>query len=96
MLRSPYHKGQDIEINCEICQVGIEKIAMILSSEKNIIRVIDLLTGDAFCTEPSAGYGQECVNFVVDFTPKAMPVMSELFLDEMPVLCGEVLGYCSK
>ena len=83
-----------VEITCDICQVGIEKIALVLQSEHNILRVIDLLNGDAFCTEPSSGLGQECIDFVVDFTPKAMPVMSELFLDQMPIFCGDVLGYC--
>ena len=28
------------------------------------------------------------------FTPQAMPVMSELILDEQPLLCGDVLNYC--
>ena len=33
-----------------MCNIGIEKLSDAFKSEKNIIRAIDLLTGEAFCT----------------------------------------------
>ncbi len=38
------------ELTCDICNLGIEKLAQVFQSEKNVIRTINLLCGEAFCT----------------------------------------------
>ena len=50
MRRSRFYKVKDVEITCEVCGIGIENLARAFQSEKNINRVIDLLSGEAFCT----------------------------------------------
>lgn len=80
-------------VNCDICEFGIDMLAKVFETEKNQKRHIELSLASGICPS-SAGLAQQCIEFVVDFIPKAMPVISELFLEAKPEFCGETLGYC--
>ena len=46
----PVRNGDDVEVTCDMCMHGIDMLAMVFQSDKNVVRLIDLLIGDAFCT----------------------------------------------
>ena len=78
-------------ITCETCAQGIVQLAKVFESEKNVFRVIELLIGEAYCTEPSSGLGEPCIEFVEFFVPQAMPLIAQLVRTDTDRLCEEAV-----
>jgi hypothetical protein len=78
-------------MTCDLCEQGVPKLAQVLESEKNVFRVIDLLIGNAYCTEESSGLGEPCIKFVQYFVPEAMPLVAQLVRADTERLCTEAV-----
>jgi hypothetical protein len=78
-------------ITCELCQEGVPKLAQVLESEKNVLRVISLLIGEAYCSEVSSGLGEPCIKFVEFFVPQAMPLVAQLVRSDTERLCADAV-----
>ena len=78
-------------MTCDLCEQGVPKLAQVIESEKNIFRVIDLLVGDAYCTESSSGLGEPCIKFVEFFVPVAMPLVAQLVRADTERLCADAV-----
>ena len=83
-------------MSCDICYEGVPKLAQVIESEKNILRVIDLLVGDAYCTEESSGLGEPCIKFVEFFVPMGMPLAAQLVRTDTEKLCLEAVQCVDK
>jgi hypothetical protein len=66
-------------------------LARVFESEKNVIRVIDLLVGEAYCSEGSSGLGEPCIKFVEFFVPEAMPLIAQLVRTDTDRLCQDAV-----
>jgi len=78
-------------MSCDICHEGVPKLAQVIESEKNILRVIQLLIGEAYCSEESSGLGEPCIKFVEFFVPEAMPLAAQLVRGDTERLCADAV-----